>query len=165
MAASPPVAAAKAKKAPKTKPRDKLIPRECVLSITHQRVSDIERELRTLSLDEHSNAVSVLFRVFVELSVDVYIGTNSVTLPPIPNTCQKLHAVVESLIGAGKLTKAQAKPVRAACQKNSFLSPTVDQMHDYVHNQHQFPAPSAPAAHLPATSSRSWSRFGPRKLL
>ena len=45
------------------KKRDRLIPYDCLLSIPSGRISDIEVELRSkLSLDKHTNAVSVLFR-------------------------------------------------------------------------------------------------------
>jgi hypothetical protein len=43
-----------------SRPRDRLIPQECVLGIGEPRLADIERELRTLSLESNPNAVSVL---------------------------------------------------------------------------------------------------------
>jgi len=149
----PAPAPARAKKVTRVKPRNHLIPRDCVMSITHTRIADIERELRSLSLEDHHNAVSVLLRVFIELSANVYVDAKGLSLPPNPKLRNKLTVAVDSLVAAGKLTNAQAKPVRAACQKNSFLAPTVDQLHDYIHNQDRFPAPSD----LRAT----WGNFQP----
>ena len=48
-------------------PLDKLIPSRFALSIAEPRLQDIARELKKLGLSQHPNAVSVLFRVFVEL--------------------------------------------------------------------------------------------------
>ena len=74
------VSAKKSSKAKTPKKRDRLIPSDCVLNIPSGRISDIEVELQTkLSLDNHTNAVSVLFRVFVELSVDGYINDEQPT--------------------------------------------------------------------------------------
>lgn len=134
-------------KSKQARPRDTLIPRDCVLGITHLRIRAIESELRSLSLDSFTNAVSVLFRVFIELSVDEYIGEHALTCGDRTPLWQKLKMVLNDLLSRRKLTTQQAKPVRKAMVKNSYLGPSIDLMHDYIHNQHVFPAPSDLRAH------------------
>jgi hypothetical protein len=127
--------------------RDRLIPKECILNIPAGRVHDIERELRKLSLDDHTNAVGVLFRVFIELSADAYIDTNGLGIDVMRSLDVKMRGTLEDLVAKKKLTTDQAKPVRMACQRNSFLAPSVTIMNTYVHNLHVFPAPSDLRAH------------------
>ena len=129
----------KSKRRKKKRPRDMLIPNECVLEITSERINQIEAELRRLSLERHPNAISVLLRVFLELSADDYISRRGLTLPADPTLRNKFTAVVDDLLQRKKFTKQQAAPVRRACQKNSFLAPSVTLMHQYVHNQYLFP--------------------------
>jgi hypothetical protein len=124
------------------KKRDKLIPRDCVLNIPTGRARDIEVELRKLSLEAHTNAVGVLFRVFLELTVDSFIEKATPPGVTVDSALQKkMEATASNLIAAKRLTPKQAIPVRRACQKDSFLAPSITLMHQYVHNPYVFPAP------------------------
>lgn len=123
-------------------PRDRLIPRDCTLKVTDARIKAIETELRKLSLKEFTNSVGVLFRVFLELSVDDYVVTKKLAETPDSTLARKLEAAADDLIQRLKLTKYQATPVRRACAKDSFLAPSITLFHKYVHCQQMFPTPS-----------------------
>ncbi len=120
--------------------RDKLIPKECFLSIPKGRINDIEGELRILKLSDHTNAVSVLFRVFIELSVDAYIMSNPLGITENDKLHIKLEKVATDLARRTKLNRQQAKAVRHASMKDSFLDPGVTLLNAYVHNQYVFPS-------------------------
>lgn len=131
-----------------TPPRDRLIPPSCALNITEPRLKDIARELKKLSLSQHPNAVSVLLRVFVELSVDTYIRVKKLTgVTDADLFHKKLTAVCDDLVARKKLTTQQAKPVRRAAAKDSFFAPSIGMMHAYIHCPNIFPTSTDLRAH------------------
>jgi hypothetical protein len=136
------------------KPRDKLIPPSCLLRVKDARVRRIENELRDLFLEDFPNAISVLFRVFVELSVDWYITNNPSAAPAVkpnkipgkpprePSLTAKIEAVAAHLVKNNALSAQDAKPVRRACQRDSFLAPSIVLLNLYVHNFQMSPSPT-----------------------
>jgi hypothetical protein len=141
--ASPATAKRKAARRATVRKRDRLIPKDCVLNIPTGRIQDIEGELRKLSLEDTTNAVSVLFRVFVELSVDAYLTDHPISgVTDDDKLRKKIEKVSLDLEAKRKLNKQQARAIRSANMDHSFLAPGVNQMNDYIHNEHIFPSPS-----------------------
>jgi len=134
-------------KVKKAKLRDRLIPGDCVLSIGDARLVDIDRELRSLSLEDTPNAVSVLFRVFIELSCDAYVIRVKLPTAEKDFLGKKLQDVVKDLVNQKKLTEKQAEPVMRAGAKDSFLCPSVTLMNQYIHNINMVPSPTDLRAH------------------
>ena len=120
-------------------PRNYLIPTDCVLAINSPRVRAIEQELRKLRLDTTPNAVGVLLRVFIELSMDAYIKRRSLPIQERAPLGQKLSGVKTHLLSENRITKQEAIPVERAAAKDSFLSPSVTVLHAWIHNQHMNP--------------------------
>ena len=123
--------------------RDRLIPGNVALNVSDPRIQDIEKELKRLSLQQYPNAVSVLFRVFLELSADAYIEETGLSgVNEDSQLGSKLLAVTRDLVAKKKLAPQQAKVARRAAQRDSYLGPSITGMNQYVHNKHLFPAPS-----------------------
>jgi hypothetical protein len=125
--------------------RKALIPSSCAMNIKNPKLLQIYRELRTLDIVDYSNAAAVLFRVFVELSIDHYIEQNKLMPPSQADNCKlrdKLKKSADSLESSGKLLRDQAKAARAAAQDQQLLHTSVTTMHQYVHNKFFSPKPS-----------------------
>jgi hypothetical protein len=127
---------------PSSKKRKRLIPPGFVLEIDQPRINDVYLELKKLSVENYPNAVSVLFRVFLELSLDDYIERSKLGVHENSKLAIKLEKVGENLYNANMIAEQQFKAVRRAAQGDQFLASTVTTMHQYVHNPHFTPAPS-----------------------
>ena len=55
--------------------RKTLIPRDCIMNIMDKRINTIYRELKDIKVDDFVNATAVLFRVFLELSIDSLVAS------------------------------------------------------------------------------------------
>lgn len=121
--------------------RERLIPHDAGLNVTDTRIHDIETELKLLNVDQYPNAVSVLFRVFLEMSADSYIDTAGLAgVDERSSLGSKLLVVTDDLVQKQMLNRQQARVVRRAAQRDSYLGPSITGMHQYIHNHHQFPS-------------------------
>ena len=125
------------------KPRPYLIPQDCVLNITDERLRRIAGELRKLHIEDFTNSVGVMMRVFIELSGDSYITRNGLSgIAEKAALNKKMTAIATDLRNRSKLSEKQVKPVLKACEKGSLLAPSVTLLHEYVHNPYMFPTAS-----------------------
>lgn len=117
-----------------------LIPKSCVLRITNAKIAEVVKELRTLPVATYPHAISVLFRVFLELSVDEYLKRHGVSLtftaPGGKVTDKKLRVkvdeAVQHMVAAGAPAKEFTGVTKALADRNNPLHP--DTLHAYVHN-------------------------------
>ena len=140
----PASASSHAKMYPSTSARKTLIPRDCILLIKDKRINDIYKELRWLDCEYAKNAVAVLFRVFLELSLDHFIAANKQNLAALPDNvklAQKFQLVTTYFSTKNIMNSNELKPVNTCVSsKNNVLS--IDTFHAYVHNWHMSPVPS-----------------------
>ena len=103
-----------------------------------------------LELDEHPNAIAVLCRVLLELSVDNYIKQSKLTTASESDALlKKLICAAENLESHGKINKRYVEVVRKARTMDAIVS--VDTLNKYVHSSSLAPA----ADHLTAL----WDAF------
>lgn len=116
-----------------------------------QRQRAIWEELQfKLELDEHPNAIAVLCRVLLELSVDNYIKQSKLTTASESDALlKKLVCAAENLHSQGKINKRYVEVVRKARTMDAIVS--IDTLNKYVHSSSLAPA----ADHLTAL----WDAF------
>lgn len=124
----------KPKPKPNPKDRDILIPNSCALKIKNPKVNSIYYELKKLRVSKFTNANAVLFRVFIELSMDCYIEENRLTTATKDSTLFKKVAEVATHLETNKLAdKHICKGIRNdTSNKNDLLG--IETWHAYVHN-------------------------------
>jgi hypothetical protein len=131
--------------APKPSKRTTLIPQvsHAVVWQAHvQRHRQIWDELQfKLRLDDHPNAISVLFRVLFELAIDNYITRTNLTAvhpnDPLKNKVKKVGADLEA---KNKIDGKYASLIRKLDNADGLFS--IDTMNRYVHSPDFAPSPS-----------------------
>lgn len=123
-----------------------LIPQRTIIRIPQARINEIYSELRRLPYADYINAAAVLFRVFLELSIDEYIRVHQPDFQKSPDDNsyrlgKKLEEVAQHLVDAKKLSDQQVKPVKRAAQKDHFVAGSITTMNQYVHNAFFKPSP------------------------
>ena len=130
------------KKTPLSTDRDSLIPNNCILQIKEQKINKIYKELKSIGVDNFTNASAVLFRVFLELSIDAF--NEKYVLPKrLANGKQiilreRIKAVAKYMEDKGMATKNELKGVRVIASNTDGLY-SVDTFNDFVHNRHFSP--------------------------
>ena len=106
---------------------------------------EIYVELQTLKLASYPNAIAVLLRVFMEMSVDHYLEARGISLSAAhPNPNKAGQTVFKTL--AAKVKEAKADMIGNGADKKDFLmidkalsdpnDPlSTDLQHAYVHNR------------------------------
>ncbi|MBM3951346.1 MAG: hypothetical protein FJ311_07820 [Rhodospirillales bacterium] len=139
------------KPVPKPKPRPKpapvrktLIPRDCYLTVTNAKIAEITKELRTLLLSEYPHSISVLFRVFLEQSVDHHLTAAGIPLTVTmgrrqqdKNLRQKVSEAIAEMVKKGVPKKNLDGVSKGINDKHSPLF--TGTLHNYVHNRFYSP--------------------------
>ncbi|MER9961273.1 hypothetical protein NKJ72_09960 [Mesorhizobium sp. M0045] len=137
--------------APKPKPKPRpvplrktLIPRDCYLTVSNPKIAEIAKELRNLTIADFPHAISVLFRVFLEQSVDHYLTQQGIPLQVSTtggnkdkNLRKKVGEAIEGIVAAGTPKKDLAGVEKGIDDKDSPLF--VDTLHNYEHNRFYSP--------------------------
>jgi hypothetical protein len=132
--------------------RKEVVPKGCPINVTDNRISEIYKELRTLKLEDgpHAapNAIAVLLRVFLEMSVDHFLEHNDGSLQETnpdgrkrwKKLDKKLKEVVAMLVSKGVPENKFSSIIRNVDVKSSPLN--VELFHMYVHERIATPSPA-----------------------
>jgi hypothetical protein len=136
----------KIKSTPTTEDQINLIPRKFKLELPAGKTNDIFVELKELDATRRRHAVSVLFRVFFDLTLDYYIEKHGIQLPKHKNgqiddsMKTRFGRVIDHVTSTNLLSKKELKPINVARNnENSFTSP--DTLNAYVHSRWMNPNP------------------------
>ncbi len=136
----------KTKTTPSTEDQQNLLPRKFKLELPAGKINDIFVEMKELDVTKRRHAVSVLFRVFFEFTLDNYVIKHSIQLPKDNNgnvkdrLIDKLKISINHAKTTNLLSDKELKTINVAMNdKNSFLSP--ETLNAYVHSPWMNPDP------------------------
>lgn len=131
-----------------TEEQKNLIPASFKLELPSGKINDIFVELKHMDVISQRHAVSILFRVFFELSLDNYITKHAIQLPKdgqgrvVDKMKVRLQFVNEHVKSTKLMTAKELKPIGVAIgDENSLLAP--DTLNAYVHSVWMNPDPLA----------------------
>jgi len=130
----------KIKSLPKTGSRNTLIPRSCILRIHEPKLNNIYHELKEIPLDQAVNAIGVLFRVFLETSLDYYAYRFGMIFSSNTKLTAKIDKVTKDLEKRKFATSQQLKAIRSVTNKGTSVL-SIDSFHEYVHSFKTQPIP------------------------
>lgn len=122
------------------KPRGTMVPADAALVIPNAKLAEIFEELKTLRLEKHRHAISVVFRVFLELSVDLYLLDKNIPFETVnekgnkfpKNLDTKVRDAVDHMVSVG----VHRQDIRGVSTMSSDRTNPLhtDFLHAYVHN-------------------------------
>lgn len=126
---------------PRTSSRNRLIPKDTKLFINEAKINNIYRELRDdLDINKTVNATGVLFRVFLETTIDLFAKKKGFAFSENTKLTGKITKVCDYLEKKCGISQQDLKNIRkVATNKQSVLS--INNFHDYVHSLKVIPAP------------------------
>lgn len=145
---STPIKKSRKRKTPNPSERKQVVPRGCPINVTDNRIAEIYQELYDLKMENARNAVAVLLRVFLELSIDHFLEQNNVPLDiPKPSgggtffksLDQKVKETIDILEKVGVPRSRFNAVTRALSVKSSPLY--IDLLHSYLHDRFSTPSP------------------------
>lgn len=114
--------------------RTTLIPPKTTISIHHSRLNKIYVELKNLNINDFTNAVAIEFRVFIELTLDLYLKKF-----PIDNVSdqsklsRKLKDISQRFLSDSIMNRNELKPINT-CATNPNDICSINTFNAYVHN-------------------------------
>lgn len=120
--------------------RDNLIPHSFNIAISHDRINSIYRELKSLDINSYTNAVAVLFRVFIEVSADYFIQKKSLKLKKDSKLKDKIKIILDYLSDNNLIERSLIKPINICVSSEHSIFST-NTFNNYVHNKDMRPDP------------------------
>ena len=118
--------------------RKYLIPKNCDLPIEESRIRDIFLELRNALIlngkNSVPNAVAVLFRVFLEASLDKYIDVAGIILSKEPRIKEKINEVAKDMEDKKLATRTQLLVIRSTATGRATNILNIQWFNQFVHN-------------------------------
>lgn len=121
--------------------RNTIIPSLCTVTIQSGRIKEIFNELKHLHLDIFPNASAVLFRVYVELTLDNYIKIKHIAgVNADSELNKKVNAVAQDFENKKIMTSNELKAARRMAS-SEHATQSIQTFHAYVHNVNMTPIP------------------------